>query len=606
MSTRPRRVRRARTDSWHEIEQYCLWPEQRVYELVRPIVLFGDSSAERARQTATPERTLRRQADTFEANGLASLFRPTLQQRQDTHRSLPPPMRQAIVDLKAEYPALSLHELARICYVRFNRRPSPNTVKQVLADGPRPNIASRRYPLYHEMSDSAARRHAIVSLHAEGWTTTSVAGYLAVSRTTVHETLARWQREGVAGLADKSHANTRPVRKVNLATKQRVRKMQENPELGAFRIQAALRREGIHLSQATCGRLLAENRHLYGLGRPKQDSKSPKEHPYKARYRHHIWSVDVRYIEQHQMPGLEGRPFYVLSILDNFSRAILASDIFQRQDLTAYLLVLYAAIQQHGAPELLVSDSGSIFKAKQAQVIYDALAIRKEQIHKQQAWENLIETQFNLQRRLADYHFTAVTSWEGAKRVHAQWMTDHNYQAHWAHRDREDGRLSPAEVLGWVHGRLWDPERVHRVFYTRRSLRRLDVYGYVRFRHWRLYGELGLARQQATLWLYGETLTLEFANTPLSQFTVSYQPDKKHFRRVSDRQVFETHYHSPQLSLWEAGAVTWHLVQRLPAYAQRRIVYDTRDTHAVGSSSGAIMQIGQVRQMPLFPFARDV
>jgi hypothetical protein len=303
--------------------------------------------------------------------------------------------------------------------------------------------------------------------------------------------------------------------------------------------------------------------------------------------------------EQHQIPGLAGKPFYVVSILDNFSRAILASDIFQRQDLTAYLLILYAAIQQHGSPEILVSDSGSIFKAKQAQLIYDALAIRKEQIHKQQAWENLIETQFNLQRRLADYHFAAVTSWEGAKLVHAQWMTDHNYQAHWAHRAREDGRLSPAEVLDWVRGRLWDPERVHRVFYTRRSLRRLDATGCVRFRHWRLYGELGLARKQATLWLYGETLTLEFANTPLSQFTISYQPDKIHFRQVTDPHLFETHYRSPQRSLWEPGAVVWHLVQRLPVYAQRL---------GRRTSDAALMQVMQgmhMSQVPLFPLAQD-
>jgi len=172
----------------------------------------------------------------------------------------------------------------------------------------------------------------------------------------------------------------------------------------------------------------------------------------------------------------------------------------------------------------------------------------------------------NLQRRLADYHFAQVTTWEEAKAVHAQWMNDHNYQAHWAHRAREDGRLSPAEVLGWVRGRHWDPERVHRVFYTRRSLRKLDATGCVRFRHWRLYGELGLARQSATLWLYGETLTLEFTNTPLSQFTVSYQPDKKHFRQITEPRLFETQYRSPQLDLWDSGAVEWRLVRRLPEY----------------------------------------
>jgi hypothetical protein len=153
--------------------------------------------------------------------------------------------------------------------------------------------------------------------------------------------------------------------------------------------------------------------------------------------------------------------------------------------------------------------------------------------------------------------------------------------------------------LDWVRGRLWDPERVHRVFYTRRSLRRLDATGCVRFRHWRLYGELGLARKQATLWLYGETLTLEFANTPLSQFTISYQPDKIHFRQVTDPHLFETHYRSPQRSLWEPGAVVWHLVQRLPVYAQRL---------GRRTSDAALMQVMQgmhMSQVPLFPLAQD-
>jgi hypothetical protein len=179
-------------------------------------------------------------------------------------------------------------------------------------------------------------------------------------------------------------------------------------------------------------------------------------------------------------------------------------------------------------------------------------------------------------------------TWEEAKAVHARWMNDHNYQAHWAHRAREDGRLSPAEVLGWVRGRQWDPERVHRVFYTRRSLRRLDAHGCVRFRHWRLYGELGLARKTATLWLYDETLTLEFANTPLSQFTVSYQPDRTHFRRITEPRLFETQYRSAQLPLWERGAVVWHLVQRLPAYDPRQ---------------RPRLDVRAAQQLPLFPLA---
>ena len=41
-----------------------------------------------------------------------------------------------------------------------------------------------------------------------------------------------------------------------------------NPEIGAFRIRAKLKQMGITLSRATVGRIMAENRKLYGLGKP--------------------------------------------------------------------------------------------------------------------------------------------------------------------------------------------------------------------------------------------------------------------------------------------------------------------------------------------------
>jgi transposase InsO family protein len=401
-------------------------PEQRRYERLRPIVLFGDLPGDRAVETDGSERSLRRQADQFDAAGMASLYRPTSRQVQDHHRSLPPPMRQGIVDLKAEYAAFSVREIAQICSVQFGRRPSHRTIKQVLADGPAPSRRERRFLPYAEIPDPFQRRFAVVTLHAEGWTAATIAAYLRTARSTVYATLKRFTDEGVRGLEEKSRANTRPVRKVDLATKNAVRKLQENPELGAFRIYAALRHMGIHVSRATCGRILAENRALYGVGKPPKEPGEPKEHPYKARYRHQIWSVDVRYIDHHQIPGITGA-FYIISILDNFSRAILASAVSPSQDQQAYLKVLRAAVRHHGSPEALVSDGGGVFKAKQAQAVYAALGIRKEQIATRQAWQNYLEAQFNVQRRMADWHFAQAQSWAQLRDVHDRWVADFNY-----------------------------------------------------------------------------------------------------------------------------------------------------------------------------------
>lgn len=72
------------------------------------------------------------------------------------------------------------------------------------------------------------------------------------------------------------------------------------------------------------------------------------------------------------------------------------------------------------------------------------------------------------------------------------------------------------------------------------------------------------------IWEYGETLTLEYADTPLTQFRTRYQPDKRHFHSVTDARRFTTPYASAQAPLWEPGAVEWRLAWRLPDYVPRQ------------------------------------
>jgi hypothetical protein len=104
--------------------------------------------------------------------------------------------------------------------------------------------------------------------------------------------------------------------------------------------------------------------------------------------------------------------------------------------------------------------------------------------------------------------------------VHDRWVEDYHYRVHWAHHEREDDRRSPRDVLGGVSGREVTPEELHRLFYRTRFGRKMDRLGYVRFRHWRVYGEAGLVKEHVTVWLYADTLMIEFADEPLAQYTV--------------------------------------------------------------------------------------
>jgi putative transposase len=384
MGRRGRRRRVEPTDDWEQLEFLCRWPEQLAYEEIRPLVLFGDSVAERARVTGSAERTLYRKISRFELEGMDSLFATERAKRL----ALPPAIRRFIVDLKADHPPMRANEIATVCYVRFGRRPDGRTVGRVLSEEPMPLRMVRRFPPYGEIAEPKERRMAVVRLHAEGWSVKSIASYLKTARSTVYRVLKRWIDEGVEGLEDRQNTGG-GVRKADLRAFLAVKRLQENPHLGEFRIHAALAQMGIHLSPRTCGRILAVNRRIYGLEKPKGPAKEKREMPFASSRRHEYWTADVRYVDDHKLGG--GR-VYVISVLENHSRAILASALSRSQDLTSYLSVLYRAVEKHGSPEALVTDSGAIFRANRALLIYNALGIDKREIERGRPWQSYIET----------------------------------------------------------------------------------------------------------------------------------------------------------------------------------------------------------------------
>jgi putative transposase len=324
------------TEEWEQLALLCRWPEQLVYEEIRPLTLFGASVAERARETGAAERTLYRRVGRFEEEGMESLFGSEHARR----RRLPPAMRRLIVDLKAEYPGFNPNEIANALYVRFGRRPDRKTVQRVLDEEPIPLRFVRRFAPYAEIPEARERRTAVVALHAEGWSAKAIACYLGAHKSTVHRVLKRWAEEGPEGLEDQRPGRPPGVRKVTLKAMEAVRRLQRNPGLGEFRVHAALAQVGIHLSPRTFGRILALNRELYGLEKPKGPVKQKREMPFAARRRHQFWTADVRYLKGHKVGGRA----YVISVLDNHSRAILASAVTRTQDLASYLSVLYVAV----------------------------------------------------------------------------------------------------------------------------------------------------------------------------------------------------------------------------------------------------------------------
>jgi transposase len=559
-----KRVRTPATDEWDALQLRLLWPEQQEYELIRPVVVFGLTPAERSAQTGAAARTVARQADLFEATGFAGLLGV-----EAAPQRLPEGIRDALLTLKGEYPAFNPHELATIIAVRFGRRLSYHTVTRVLDIGPVPAAPPRRFVPYREFPSASERRLAVIRLHLEGWSVKSIAGYLETSRPTVYTTLQRWVAEDFTGLPDKSRARKRRALKVDLQTVETIRQLQENPLRGEFRMHSKLKHEfGIDLSPRTCGYIMAQNRVLYGLPRREKQPRPKQAMPFAARYAHQYWSVDLRYIDMHR---LDADPVYCISILDNYSRCILASRLSRRQDLSAYLVVLYAALREYGSPHTLVSDSGSIFKADQAETIYAALGSRHEPIERGKPWQDYIETTFGIQRRMADWDFAKAETWAELQHVHDRWVENYDQEEHWAHQHKREGRRTPADVLAWMAGTHRDPDELARLFAPLRYERRLDRAGYVQFRRWRVYGNRALAQAAALVWLSEETLTVEAQAEPLAYYTVKVNR-RGELTAVTEPRLVPTRYQArqPRLWPWAPNSGEWQLALRVPARRRRR------------------------------------
>ena len=119
-------------------------------------------------------------------------------------------------------------------------------------------------------------------------------------------------------------------------------------------------------------------------------------------------------------------------------------------------------------------------------------------------------------------------------------------------------------------GRTYPEEVLSRVLYATQFTRHQDKHGYVRFRHWRFFGEDGLAGSEVSVWVYEDTLKVEYQTTALSLYSLTFQPDYEQIAEVTQARRIQTPFRSPQLDLWQLSETEWLLALRRPDPAPRR------------------------------------
>ena len=521
------------------------------YELIRPLILFENRPAmQRAQETHTHPETVRKLRRRFQQQGMLGLL---LDGVGVAPKEPTPRVSEAVIAeigrLKALYAGFHARELARIVFYTLGERIDHKTVQRLWQQSP--VITQEALPLedYHTQPDRYQARLQVIKLYAQGWEKISISRFLHVSRPTVDAWITRFATEHFAGLQDKSRAPKAPARKVWLPLMIEVYHLQKrHPDAGKFRIWSLLAHPEI--SVRTVARIMALNKDVYDdipHGRKKGPKPTPQPHPYKASRPHQYWFIDGRQMDF----ALDGIKWWSLVMLDGYSRTILAGAIAPSEASWVALMVLYTACLRYGAPETLISDSGGAFTSDAFEAVCKRLTIHHEPIVSTQgeSYKNLMETHFNIQRRLFDYQFSLTQTPVELEQVHQRFIQTYNTTAHEGLVQEGFASPIPLHVLAEAKGRPYSADELARKFSRAVFPRTTNPYGCVTLHSYHFYIEQGIPQTQVLLWVYGEQLRVVLDHVVLAEYHCRYDWRTHKITDIRDGQFYLTRFASLQGSL---------------------------------------------------------
>jgi hypothetical protein len=521
------------------------------YEVIRPLVLFADRTAQqRARDTETHPDTVRTLHRRFRQRGMLGLL-PADVEVVPRRRASPVPefVRQEVDRLKALSDGFHYRELARILLVKTGYPIDDKTVKKLWQRSPVPCQGHLALWNYHRHPNRYQARLQVIQLYYQGWEKVSISRFLQVSRPTVDAWIRRFEAQHFAGLVDRSRAPRAPVRKIWLPLMVQVYHLQKaHPDAGRFRIWSLLARSDV--SERTVGRILALNKLVYDdipHVPHKGGKRVPGLHPYKASHPHEYWFIDGRQLDVR----VDGVKWWSLIILEGYSRTMLAGAIAPTEATWVALMVLYTACLRYGIPEALISDSGGAYTSTDFEAVCTRLQLRHETIVSTQgeSYQNLMETHFNIQRRLYDYQFSLATTPLELEQRHQAFIQTYNTTAHQGLLRERFTPPIPLEVLGAAQGRISAEEELSRKFDHHLFPRRTNRYGCVTLHSYHFYLEEGLPHTQVWLWVSGEQLRATFEHVVLAEYRCHYDWRDRKVTDIREGVFYPTRFAPPQGTL---------------------------------------------------------
>lgn len=194
---------------------------------------------------------------------------------------------------------------------------------------------------------------------------------------------------------------------------------------GYRKVAELLRAEGWRANHKKVERLWREE----GLQLPHRHKKRKRLYHHDAsvirlrpHYPNHVWSIDFVHDRLSN-----GRPYKMLTVLDEYTREALCVRVAARMGSTEVLEALYPLILERGTPAHLRSDNGPEFVAGPLQNWLRRVGIQPLQILPGSPWENGYNERFNgtLRREVLDAEWFATT--RQAQTVIDLWLRQYNH-----------------------------------------------------------------------------------------------------------------------------------------------------------------------------------
>jgi transposase InsO family protein len=531
-----------------QLQRRCVEQIQWRYELIRPLVLVeGGTATPRAQETHTHPQTVRKLTRHLAQQGLLGLLPNHLDVMPPRRvRQVPEAVVEEIARLKARYAGLHDREVARIVLYKVGYRVDDKTVKALWQQSAPAAQGELALGDYHSHPDPYYARVEVMKLYDPGWNKRRISRFLHISPSMVYLWIARFEAEHFAGLVDHSRAPQAPARKVWLPLMLDVYHLQKrHPDAGEFRIWSLLGNPEI--SVRTVGRIMALNRQIYEdiphVRKPRA-TQDPAPHPYKATAPHEYWCIDGRKMDF----ALDGVKWWSIMMLDGYSRTMLAGAVAPSEASWVALMVLYTACLRYGAPQTVISDSGGAYISDDFEAVCQRLQIHHERIVSTQGerYKNLMETHFNIQRRLCDDQVSFTTTPAEFEQVHQTFIQTSNTTAHQGLLNDQCDPPIPLKGLGQAKGRLYTSDELMRKCSQALFPRTTNPYGCVTLHSHHCYVEPGVPHTQVLLWVYGEQLRAMLDNVVLAEYHCRYNWRTRKVTEMRDGVFYPTRVASPQ------------------------------------------------------------